>query len=104
MIDINQLRRYYDANMVFMTQHAENRSRMRNITQDDIKTCIMNGEIIEQYPDDYPYPSCLVYGKTEDGRVIHTVICDNGDAAKIITVYEPDTTYFKRDLKTRKEK
>ena len=22
----------------------------------------MNGEIIEQYPDDYPYPSCLILG------------------------------------------
>ncbi|MFG6337693.1 MAG: DUF4258 domain-containing protein [Lachnospiraceae bacterium] len=36
----------------------------------DIIFCIHEGEIIEQYPDDYPYPSCLILGFTmKKGRI-----------------------------------
>ncbi|MFB0533457.1 MAG: DUF4258 domain-containing protein [Anaerolineae bacterium] len=50
------------------------------------------GEIIEDYPDDTPYPSCLVLGRTQRGRPVH-VVCAHvpeEDRSIIITVYEPD--------------
>lgn len=87
-----------------MSQHASNRCEQRNISKKDIKNCILTGEIIEQYPGDFPWPSCLIYGYTADNKIIHVVVSDSGEASKIITAYIPDTKTFEPDLKTRKEK
>jgi len=48
--------------------------------------------VIENYPDDFPYPSCLIYGRTREGRNIH-VVCAYSTVEMlgiVITVYEPD--------------
>lgn len=104
MIYIERLKEYVHQHKLFMSLHASNRCKQRNITQDDIKNCILTGEIIEQYPGDYPWPSCLIFGYAADGRIIHVVASDSGEASKIITTYIPDTETFEPDLKTRKEK
>lgn len=85
-----------------MSEHASARCIQRQITQPDIRNCIMTGEIIEQYPDDFPFPSCLIYGHTVSGDVLHIVASDNGEASKIITAYYPNTAKFESDLKTRR--
>ena len=77
---------------------------MRGITQDDVTQAIRSGEIIEQYPDDYPYPSCLLLGTTDTGETFH-VVCSQGDSEVwMITAYRPDTDKWESDLKTRKVK
>ena len=78
----------------------------RGITRQDIIACIQNGEIIEDYPDDYPFPSCLIYGLNAKNKVIHVVVgCDNEELF-IVTAYYPnkEKQVFEDDLKTRKEK
>ena len=40
-----------------ITKHAANRLKERGIRLDDIEHAIMNGRIIEEYPDDRPFPS-----------------------------------------------
>lgn len=102
MIDIQTLRKYFQNDTIVISEHAKNRCRERNIKQKDIKHCIMSGEIIEQYPDDFPFPSCLVFGYTTDNRIIHVVISSEGESGRIITAYIPNTAKFKDDLKTRK--
>lgn len=63
----------------------------------------MHGEIIENYPDDFPHPSCLIYGYTiNDRSVIHVVVSCNRENVGIITAYFPDSDEFENDLKTRK--
>ena len=102
MIDIERLREYYKSDKIVITNHAKERCRQRGIRQKDIKNCIMSGEVIEQYPDDFPHPSCLIFGYAIDKRVIHVVISDSGEYSKIITAYIPNTEKFEDDLKTRK--
>lgn len=102
MIQIEQIREYYDRDMILFTNHALERIRQRGIKSKDIRTCIMSGEIIEQYPDDYPFPSCLIYGADASGKIIHVVASDEGNASRIITAYYPNTEKFETDLKTRK--
>ena len=102
MIDIETLRNYFHNDMIVISEHAKNRCRERNIKQKDIKHCVMSGEIIEQYPDDFPFPSCLVFCYTADNRIIHAVISSEGESGRIITAYIPNTAKFKDDLKTRK--
>lgn len=103
MIDIETLKKYYHNDMVIVSEHASERFRQRNIKARDIKHAIFNGEIIEQYPDDFPFPSCLILGKTTDGQNIHIVMSDEGSMSRIITAYYPDKNKWNADFKIRKE-
>ena len=102
MIDIKRLRWYYDHDKVFVTAHAAERFRQRGIKAKDIRHAVQTGEIIEQYPDDYPYPSCLLLGMSVNLQAIHVVMSDEGTASRIITAYFPNAEKWQSDLKTRK--
>lgn len=85
------------------TNHCIVRLFQRNISQEDIENALLNGEIIEEYENDYPYPSCLVYGIDLNNKVLH-VICGTSETELwVITAYYPDNIKWKDDLKTRKE-
>lgn len=83
--------------------HCVVRLFQRNISQEDIENALLNGEIIEEYENDYPYPSCLVYGINLNNKVLHVVCGANETEFWIITAYYPDNIKWKDDLKTRKE-
>jgi hypothetical protein len=42
----------------------------RGISEADVRDVVENGEVIEQYPDDLPYPSRLMLGIAQ-GRALH---------------------------------
>lgn len=71
----------------------------KNISQEDIENAILNGEIIEEYESDYPYPSCLVYGISLNNNIIHIVCGVNNDELWIITAYYPDKEKWDNSLK-----
>ena len=85
--------------------HAYERMNLRNISQDDIKGALRKGEVVEDYPDDYPYPSRLILGLSGH-RPIHLVVGINNKDKEIIviTVYEPDHDKWEKDLRRRKRK
>ena len=85
------------------TNHMVIRLLQRNISQEDIENAILNGEIIEEYENDYPYPSCLVYGISLNNNIIHIVCGVNDDELWIITAYYPDKEKWDNSLKIRKE-
>ena len=72
--------------------------------QSDIENALLNGEIIEEYDNDYPYPSCLVYGLSLNNKVLHIVCGSNGIELWIITAYYPDNKEWEENFKNRKEK
>jgi hypothetical protein len=71
------------------TVHAQIQMAERHITSLEITEALLNdtAEIIEDYPDDKYSPSCLIYGVTVSGRLLHV---QSNHQAVIITVYEPD--------------
>ena len=75
----------------------------RNISRDDIKNTILNGEIIESYPDDKPFPSILMFYQINN-RPLHVVVAFDEESIKlhIVTTYEPSLDFFESDFKTRK--
>lgn len=83
--------------------HASRRVIERNIKREDIIYTIMNGEIIKEYPEDFPFPSCLILGFTDKGYPLHSVCSIGDNNVWIITVYEPDLDKWESDFKTRKE-
>lgn len=86
------------------TEHIMIRLLQRNINQSDVENALLNGEIIEEYEEDYPYPSCLVYGINLKNKVMHIVCGSNGEELWLITAYYPNSSEWEDDLKTRKEK
>ena len=62
-LDIHELRRYCGTEEIVYAKHFVDRCRGRNIRLDDAENAILTGEIIEDYPDDYPFPSCLILGR-----------------------------------------
>ena len=103
MIDIINLRSYFENDEVLISDHVAMRFRQKGLKVKNIRFVVNNGEIIEQYPDDYPFPSCLILGKTIDGKYIHVVMSDEGKMSKVITAYYPDPNKWDDQLKVRKE-
>lgn len=87
-----------------ITIHAAKRLEQRGISVDDLISCIQTGEIIEQYPDDYPFPSCLILGSSVGGRPIHIVVGSDLETLWIVTAYYPDPAQWSADFKVRKGK
>jgi hypothetical protein len=71
--------------------HAIQRMFQRSLDEDDVRAVLMAGEVIENYPDDTPYPSRLILG-WRGSRPVHVVAADSAEdnATIVITVYEPD--------------
>lgn len=82
--------------------HALQRMVQRHISKAIIRHVLSTGEIIEDYPNDTPYPSRLILG-WHDGHPIHVVAAENGADQEtiIITVYEPDPRRWSADFRRR---
>ena len=85
------------------TDHMLKRILQRSISMDDVENALNNGEIIEQYPEDYPHPSCLVLGMSASDKPIHVVCGLSKTELWLITSYYPDEEEWEANSKTRKE-
>ena len=90
---------------VIITKHANEERRFDKLSVNEVLESILNGEIIEDYSDDKPLPSCLIFGRVND-KPIHVCVGYNNELKKvrIITVYIPNTKIWQSDLKTRRKK
>ncbi len=85
-------------------KHAIQRVFERRINDADVRHVVKNGEVIEDYPDDIPYPSRLILGWC-GSRPIHVVVADNHDDREtiVITAYEPGSDQWEPGFKRRKK-
>lgn len=83
-------------------RHALERMMEREISRDIVKEVLLSGELIEDYPDDKPYPSALFLGRVK-GEPFHVVTAFDSESSYcfIITAYRPDLEHFESDYKTR---
>ncbi len=70
---------------------------------EDVRRIVATGEVVEDYPDDTPYPSRLVLG-WRGARPIHVVVASNYDDNEVIviTAYEPDPVQWNAGYKRRR--
>jgi hypothetical protein len=82
--------------------HALERMFERRITVEDVRSVIADGEVIQSYPDDRPYPSRLVLG-WRGTRPIHAVVAEDSEADTLIvvTAYEPDPVQWDAGFKRK---
>ncbi len=87
--DLEEIRKLLNDEKFIISDHARVRMFQRNVTTEEINEIIVNGEIIENYPDNFPCPSVLILG-LKKGKSLHIVAAQCENHVRIITVYEPD--------------
>lgn len=87
-----------------LTIHAFERCVERDISPYEVEYVILNGEIIEKYSKDNYGPSCLIYGISEVGKILH-IHCSI-DPVWVITAYDPtlDPDEWESDFKKRRKR
>ena len=90
MIELGLISSAIQAGHIRITDHADEEAQVDGVSIEQALNGIVGGEIIEQYPDDKPFPSCLVY--SECAGPLHSVWAYNEANlwAVLITVYRPD--------------
>jgi len=101
---IEQIRAKIASGQFEFSKHAVDQSIIRHVSVHELREAIVNGEIIEDYPEDKYGPSCLILGFTRADRPMH-IQCSypSRSVVKIITLYEPDANLWV-DLRIRRSK
>ena len=91
---VEEIKRSVSENCYNITLHAreEMSPKEDDISERELIEAILNGEIVEEYSNDKPFPSCLIFGRTKEGRPIHAVCAysKEDNITIIITTYEPN--------------
>ena len=87
---LSKIRKRVKSSVKF-TDHALKEMLKDNLYVDDVIEAVSSGEIIENYCDDKPFPSCLICGKAKH-KNIHAVcaIPEHVEVLIVVTVYLPD--------------
>ena len=103
-IDFHAIRTSVAEGKIEWRKHALERLLERGITRQQVRKAILNGKVIEIYPKDRPYPSCLVHHA--EPEPLHVIVAFDPDFGNchVITVYQPDMNHFEPDLKTRRKR
>ena len=82
-------------NEYLYTSHADQERRNDRLSIQDVEHVILQGSILEEYPDDPRGPSCLIHGST-GGTPVHVVRGRNRSSwLVLITVYIPTAPKWK---------
>ena len=100
MISADDLHRLCSNGAVRMTIHVKRQCKERGISMEQIEQTLLHGKIIKHYPDDKPYPSCLLLfcGK----HPLHVVASVSKTEAYVITAYSPDPAIWEPDFTSKK--
>jgi len=103
-MDYEKVKSLVNQRKIEWSAHSLHKMFEREISTQAIKQIINEGEIIEEYPDDSPFPSALIFGMWQNNP-LHIVIAYDNSSEKvyIITSYKPDEHHFESDFKTRKK-
>jgi len=104
-MDIISLKEAIKNRRIEWQRHSLERMLERNISRSAVIETILNGDIIEDYSQDKPFPSGLILGWM-DQKPIHVVASYDPDTQKvyIITAYKPELEHFKPGFKTRRKR
>ena len=84
--------------------HATQQMFKRGVNEKDVRLLLAGGTIIEYYHDDFPFPSLLIYGVSNDNRPLHAIVGIDVDMQRLylITVYEPDPEKWSSNFTRRR--
>lgn len=79
----------------YISRHADVEMHNDDLSITEIEEALLNGVIIEQYPDTGRGQSCLVAGFTKSGKPVHIVSGFHTGCLTIVTVYVPTPPKFR---------
>lgn len=84
--------------------HARQSMFTRSISDECVEHILQRGEVVEDYPQAFPFPAKLLFGRCNE-RAIHVVAAENRSQQQviIITAYEPSLQKWETDMKTRRQ-
>ena len=93
---LKKIQECFKSDQVYYSRHARDEmedEESGEIRDEEVSEAISTGKIIENYPEDEPYPSCLIYGRTKKNRPLHAVCAYSEDEklSIVITVYQPNS-------------
>lgn len=100
--DLEDIKKLLNEDKIQWSGHILEQMQKRNIKVKDVIESINFGEIIEFYPTDSPYPSCLIFGKCINGDILHVVCSLGEEKIWMITSYYPNNIEWLEDFKTRR--
>ena len=88
---IDELKRKVSLGEFELSRHATEQMADRQISLQEIHEAVRHGSVIEDNPNDKYWPSCLLFGQTTQGRMLH-LLCSYPTRllVKVITLYEPN--------------
>ena len=91
---LEKIQKCFKEEQYYYSKHARDEMEVEEsgeINDHEICQILTKREIIENYPDDVPYPSCLIYGRNDKNRPLHIVCAysSEDDLAIVITAYQP---------------
>lgn len=91
---------------ILYTLHAldEMNAEDELISKDEVREVVLNGEIIEDYPEDKRGHSCLILGFSQNGRPLHLVCAPKEEYLAIITVYVPSLKNWEDNFRLRRKR
>lgn len=84
------------------SNHAVLQMFKRRISADEVEEVIIHGEMIKDYPNDKPHPSCLML-HIVNSRPVHVVVSQDitTGTCYVITTYLPDPLLWSSDFKNK---
>ena len=73
------LNQHFDNYQIEYRIHATKRMFQRDINEDDVEKVLKEGCVIEQYDDDFPFPSVLINGINTEVPPLHVVAAINSN-------------------------
>lgn len=100
---IETVRNVLENGHFYVSGHAMKRMEERNISMEEIEDAILHGKIIEDYPNDFPFPSCLILNCLLRGKPLHIVVGVNVTEMQmhLVTAYRPDPARWSDDFERR---
>jgi len=74
---LKEIQNCFRSERILFTKHARDEmegEEFGEIREREVFETVESGKVIETYPEDESYPSCLIYGKTSEDRPLH-VLC-----------------------------
>ena len=100
---IDRIRQAAAKRLLFLPHAVRQMTRPdRMIEPIEVREAVMEGELIEDYPEDVRGHSGLIHGKGKHRRDIHVVCAPKEDFLAIITAYIPCRDEWEQDLRTRR--
>jgi hypothetical protein len=71
---LKRLKQAVAEHWVKISLHATEEALAGEITRPEIESAMLNAQLLEDYPDWWLGPPCLIHGQTESGRSLHLVV------------------------------